>query len=359
MRPKVSIIVPIYNMEDVLKRCIDSLIGQTLRDIEIVAVNDGSIDASLSILQQYDDERLIIIDQANSGVSSARNVGIQAATGAFIGFVDPDDWIELDMFEVLYETAFVEDADIVMCSYVREFGSHSKVKQFNMPDKMNVVSAELQLNMLRRLIGPLKEEIAQPELLDAWGTVWCKLYRAELMMENDVRFVDLSVIGSNEDTLFNIHMFYYASSFVFINRALYHYWRANEASITSRHNPSLLHQFLTLYGHIEQFLQEHKLSDEYYEALSNRICFNALGLGLNIIYAGKWGSMGSMLSQLKAIKLMLNNEVMRRSFKQFEWRYCPFHWKVFFICAKLRMSLGLYAMLNMIEWLRKNKRIGG
>lgn len=356
MRPKVSIIVPIYNMEHVLERCLDSLIGQTLRDIEIVAVNDGSTDASLSILRRYDDERLTIIDQANSGVSSARNAGIKVATGAFIGFVDPDDWIERSMFEVLYETAFVEDADIVMCGYVREFGTHSKVKQFNMPAKMNVVSAELQPKMLRRLIGPLKEEIAEPELLDAWGTVWCKLYRAELMKDNDVRFVDLSIIGSNEDTLFNIHMFYYASSFVFINRALYHYWRANEASITSRHNPHLLQQFLKLYGHIERFLDEHKLSDEYYEALRNRICFNALGLGLNIIYDGK---SSSLRSQLKAIKLMLNNEVMRQSFKHFEWRYCPFHWKLFFICAKLRMSIGLYVMLHMIEWLRKNKRIGG
>lgn len=356
MRPKVSIIVPIFNMEDVLERCMDSLLKQSLRDIEIVAVNDGSTDASLSILEQYEDERLTIINQANSGVSSARNAGIQAATGAFIGFVDPDDWIELNMFEVLYETAFVEDADIVMCGYVREFGTHSKVKQFNMPAKINVVSAELQLKMLRRLIGPLKEEIADPELLDAWGTVWCKLYRAELMKDNEVHFVDLSKIGSNEDTLFNIHMFYHASSFVFINRALYHYWRANEASITSRHNPYLLEQFLSLYDHMEQFLDEHKLSEEYYEALRNRICFNALGLGLNIIYEKK---RGSFLSKLKSIKLMLNNEVMRQSFKHFEWRYCPMHWKAFFICAKLRMSLGLYALLNMIEWLRKNKRIGG
>lgn len=353
MRPKVSIIVPIFNMGDVLERCIDSLLAQTLADIEIIAINDGSTDHSLDILQRYEDERLIIVDQPNSGVSAARNAGIALANGAFIGFVDPDDWVAPDMFAMLYETAFQDDADIVMCGYVREFGTHSKVKQFNMPAKTNMVAAEVKANMLRRLIGPLHEELADPEMLDAWGTVWCKLYRAQLIKDNEVRFVDLKLIGSNEDTLFNIHMFYYASSFVFINRAFYHYWRANHLSITSRYNPNLLEQFIQLYQQMADFITRSQLSASYEAALSNRICFGALGLGLNIINKN---NPSPLRHKLKCLKQMLRQPMMKQSFKQFTLRYCPWHWKCFFLCAKWRFTLGLFIMLHAIEWLRKHMR---
>src|SRR4051812_9727086 len=132
MKPKISIIVPVYNVEKYLSRCLDSLLTQTLTDIEVIAINDGSTDSSLNILINYRemDNRLKIIDQLNGGVSSARNAGIKAANGNYIGFVDPDDWIDNEMYENLYQMVQTEQADIVMCSYIREFGTHSKAKDF-------------------------------------------------------------------------------------------------------------------------------------------------------------------------------------------------------------------------------------
>ncbi len=101
MKPKISIIVPIYNVEKYLRRCLDSLLIQYFKDIEIIAINDGSTDLSLQILNEYaiKDDRLKIIDQSNGGVSSARNAGIDAASGEYIGFVDPDDWVDKEMYE--------------------------------------------------------------------------------------------------------------------------------------------------------------------------------------------------------------------------------------------------------------------
>ncbi len=111
---KVSVIVPVYNVEKYLEECIESLINQTLTDIEIICINDGSTDNSLKILEelQKKDNRIKIINQKNSGVSSARNNGIENATGEYIGFVDSDDWIDSDYYEKLYNTAKKYNSDI-------------------------------------------------------------------------------------------------------------------------------------------------------------------------------------------------------------------------------------------------------
>jgi len=347
----VSIVVPIYNMEAYLARCLDSLLAQTCTDLEIIAVNDGSQDASLSILECYArrDSRIVVLDRENGGVSAARNVGIQAARGKYIGFVDPDDWVDESMYGDMYEQAVQEDADIVMCAYVREYGTHAKEKGFQLPDKSVYRDEELQKNMTRRLVGPLGEELANPEYLDAWGTVWSKIYRAELIKANNLQFVDLSVVGSNEDSLFNIHAFYRARSFVFLNRPFYHYWRANAASITSAYNPSLESKFGKLYAHMEALLHEHDLQDEYRLALNNRICMNIVGLGLNIV--GQRNGASALL-KIRELKRLLANPRIQRSFVRFETKYSPVVWKVFFHCARWKFATGVYLMLEAMNWIR-------
>lgn len=355
MKPKISIIVPIYNVENYLSRCLDSLLTQEYEDFEVIAINDGSTDNSLTILQEYaeKDHRICIIDKENNGVSSARNDGLSQAKGEYIGFVDPDDWIEPQMYKDMLKIAEEDHIDIVMCSYIREFGTHSKEKTFALPERSTYYNDDVHKKIMRRLVGPLNEEVANPELLDAWGTVWSKLYRAEVIKNNNLQFVDLREIGSNEDTLFNIHASYYAKSFVFFNKPYYHYWRANDTSITSKHNPNLVSQFGKLYSKMESFLNEKKLGIEYKIALSNRISLNTLGLGLNTISRG---NNHSVIKQVNDIKVLLNNKLIKRSLEQFELKHCSVMWKTFFFFAKNRLAFGLYMMLMSIEVLRKTVR---
>ncbi len=129
---KVSIIVPVYNIEKYLAKCLDSLINQTLEDIEIICVNDGSTDNSAEILNEYaqKDCRIKIINQDNAGLSAARNTGINAANGEYIGYVDSDDWIDLNFYEKLYNAAKDTDADIVVAGIKRVGGEHYKEKVF-------------------------------------------------------------------------------------------------------------------------------------------------------------------------------------------------------------------------------------
>lgn len=121
---KVSVIVPVYNTEKYLDKCLNSLVNQTIDDIEIIVVNDGSTDNSLKIIKKYlkkYSKKIILIDQENGGISVARNNGIRSATGEYIGFVDSDDFVELNMYERLYNTIKKSKSDIVVCDYKKYY----------------------------------------------------------------------------------------------------------------------------------------------------------------------------------------------------------------------------------------------
>lgn len=121
MTAKVSVIVPIYNVEAYLQRCFESLSNQTLREIEVILVNDGSTDNSLALCQKMieKDKRFVLVNKENGGLSSARNAGLDICTGDYISFVDSDDWLEITMLEILYNTAQKQNADIVTCGINR------------------------------------------------------------------------------------------------------------------------------------------------------------------------------------------------------------------------------------------------
>lgn len=350
MNPKVSIIVPIYNMEKYLAKCFNSLLAQTLKEIEIIAVNDGSTDDSMLILKAYEEKesRIKIIDQSNQGVSAARNNGILHAKGDYIGFVDPDDWIAENMYHEMFHRATTYDADIVMCSYKSEYVHHAKEKVFPFPNEVYWEKEGIQKNILRRLIGPLEEEVAKPDFLDALGPVWSKLYKKKLITDHHLSFRDLREIGTNEDGLFNIAAFYYAKSCYFSNDPFYHYWKGNVESITTNYKPDLHDKWSILHNEMFTFIKQHQLEDHYIQALHNRICLGTLGLGLNTI-----NKKGSPLVKMKILKAIVNDQQIRQSFQEFELSYLPFTWKAFYFCPKNKLLLGYYSFLLLIEFLRK------
>ncbi|MEG1066587.1 MAG: glycosyltransferase family 2 protein, partial [Erysipelotrichaceae bacterium] len=121
---KISIIIPVYNCESYLEQCLDSVCNQTLKDIEVIAVDDGSTDSSFSILERYRDlypKVLHIYKQSNGGQASARNLALKYATGEFLGFVDSDDWIDKSMYEVMYNKAISTSSDLVICDMVDHY----------------------------------------------------------------------------------------------------------------------------------------------------------------------------------------------------------------------------------------------
>ena len=143
---KVSVIIPVYNVEKYLRECLDSVINQTLKDIEIICVNDGSTDNSLQILEEYaqKDERIKIIAQENKGQAVARNVGIKIAQGEFIGFLDSDDYLDLNFYENLYNRAKETNSNIVVCEYMYRFKDSNKGKKIFLKVDKNIVSSNIK-----------------------------------------------------------------------------------------------------------------------------------------------------------------------------------------------------------------------
>jgi glycosyltransferase involved in cell wall biosynthesis len=184
---KISVIIPVYNTEQYLKRCLDSIKENTYQYLEIICINDGSTDNSLEILEQYqkDDSRFIIIDQKNSGVSKARNNGLEKATGDYIAFIDSDDWINPKYFEKLIRCAEENNAELVICHY-REYEKFCKQKEIEDEIKISNIKAE-------QFFG---------QSVSSWmrAYVWGKLYSKEIIKEKKFA-TDLSVM---EDNLFNI-----------------------------------------------------------------------------------------------------------------------------------------------------------
>lgn len=193
MVPKVSVIVPIYNVELYLRKCVDSIINQSLKEIEIILVNDGSTDNSGKMADEYinKDERIKVIHKENGGQGSARNMGIEAAIGEYIGFVDSDDWIDEDMYKVLYEKAISEKLDIAICSR----------KIWN---EKYILGAVIEVK--NELIKDLQKDLASyyVDYLLYTNTVSAcnKIYKTDLIRKWEVKFEDVKKVGS-EDAFFN------------------------------------------------------------------------------------------------------------------------------------------------------------
>lgn len=349
---EVSIIVPVYNVEEYLERCLESIINQTFKNIEVIALNNGSTDNSLNILLKYaeKDKRIKVIDNYNLGVSEARNIGIREANGKYIVFVDSDDWIDKNMIEVLHSNIVQNDCDLVMCTYVREFANHSKEKLFNLPEVNLYFNNEVKSQILRKLIGPIGSELSNPEYLDALGTAWAKMYKASILKEKNLRFVDLNEIGSGEDTLFNIYVFNEVKKVILLNKPMYHYWRGNKNSITSRYIPNFIEKRRNYFKYIIDFIEENNLGIEYKKALNNRICTSVLGMGL--LECSKSNNI-SIFSKIRNIKKILNEDYIYNAYKELELKYFSIHWRVFYFFNKYKLSVPSYLMINGIEILRK------
>lgn len=210
---KISIIVPVYNVEKFLNRCLDSIIAQTFTDWVCILIDDGSPDNSGKICDEYakKDDRFVVIHQKNAGSSVARNTGLNVAQGDFIAFVDSDDWVEPEYLDELFNKATENDADIVGCDLYREKINESTIQTVKLDGMSDYCSSILTGE------------------LPAW--LWIKFFKKQLIFNNKINF--LSTLDMCEDTLFSLKAFFYASKVCYIDKPLYHYNLSNQSSLTS------------------------------------------------------------------------------------------------------------------------------
>lgn len=339
----VSVIVPVYNANSYLSNCIDSIVNQTYHIIEIICVNDGSTDNSLELLEEYEkkDNRIIIINKTNGGVSSARNSALCLLRGEYTLFVDADDWIDPDTIEVSMNAIKSTGSDVAVWSYVSERRKGSSEKHIFENDKL-FSSEGVKDNIHRRLVGLIGSELSHPEQADSLCTVWAKLYKSEIILSS--KFIDLDQIGSYEDGFFNLDVFGRVNKVIYIERPMYHYQRENYSSQTSLYRPNLNKQWQRLFVMIDDYIISHELGENYKEALHNRIALSILGLGLNVT-----AYQGSFLRKRALLKEIIQTETYKEAISKLELKFLPLKWKLFYLCAKKRWAYLLLALLTIIS----------
>lgn len=238
-KPTISVIVPVYNAESYLSRCVDSLLIQTYQDFEIILVNDGSTDSSGAICDEYaqKDDRIRVIHQSNSGVAAARQQGIDAAQGEYSIHADPDDWMEHTALEELYLKAMESNADITICDFMVDYS-----------DKSDYVSQGIDKCDAKGCLYLLMYGIIH-------GSLWNKLIRTQLYKEHNIRFIE--GINHCEDYLICVQLFLHNVKIAYLPKALYHYDQiCNNNSITRTYTKNTLSMRLSFINALKKILRK-------------------------------------------------------------------------------------------------------
>ncbi len=262
---KVSVIVPVYNVEEYLDKCLDSLVNQTLKDIEIIVVNDGTKDKSQDIVDKYVKEypkKVFSYIKENGGLSSARNYGLKYAKGEYVGFVDSDDYVEYDMYEQLYNKAIETKSDIVCCQATYRYNIHAEKKKFIHPEYFG------------------KSISKEPRILvESKSYAWNKIYKRSLW--DNFEFPNQYF----EDSAVVYNVMYTANKIECVNLPLYNYIKERPGAITSEISPKIYDMFKSCDSILEFYRKQkdyNKIKD-----IVEEVCIRHLRIRLLYIYKSK------------------------------------------------------------------------
>ena len=247
--PKVSIIIAVYNTEQYIKKCLDSIINQTFKDMEIIVINDGSTDSSIDFINEYKqkDERVRVVNlDRNYGICYVRNKGIECSKGEYIVFIDSDDWVSKDYIEFLYDNIEKEKADMVSTSFYFYNDKTKEYREYKIP-KFYCNNNFSNIKQKQKLVSIPSDEFMLGN----------KIYRRKFLTGKNLNFD----MYNREDVLFNYEVFLLAGKLKFINNPVYFYRKNREGSLTS--TKYMLRVTVKLTEKIIEMLSEKKLIDLY------------------------------------------------------------------------------------------------
>ena len=245
--PKVSIIVPVYNVEKYIEKCLESLVNQTLEDIEIIVVNDGTKDNSKEKILQYIEkypQKIVYLEKENGGLSDARNYGLPVAKGEYIAFLDSDDYIEKNMYEEMYKKAKEENSDMVECDFLWEY-----------------LNSEKKVIKQKKDIGKIYESKKQM-LVDVRVVAWNKIIKREILEKTKIQFP----VGLRyEDVEFTYKLIPYLNKVSFVKKCFIHYVQRKE-SIANTQN-ARTKEIFTVLENVIDYYKKNKWYEEYEKEL--------------------------------------------------------------------------------------------
>lgn len=335
---KVSIVVPVYNVEKYLDKCVESIINQTYKDLEIILIDDGSSDNSGKICDEYTlrDNRVTVVHQQNAGVSAARNKGIETASGEWIMFVDSDDFITVDAVEKLVSVTDISNCQNVIANFLED------------DKKLTGIISEFDLSEYRDgfwggciagpdMFGPVFPE--QMKLLPYLGTPCAKIFLRKTIIDNNIRFpID---VRFGEDSIFNMYVFKYAEKVTFIDEPVYVY-RKHEGSLCTGNIDKKASEYTAYVNRTELLLEEFKVEDGLnpYRAVD----LSQMVWELANLYGADLCSAKDALAYKKALKAFANLEPCKAALNNVHLDWLPQAKHKFFV-ALLKKKLYLVSIL--------------
>lgn len=269
---KISVIVPVYNVEKYLEECINSLRNQTLSDIEIIAIDDGSPDNCGKILDMHAklDYRIKVIHKKNAGVSAARNDGINKASGEYLFFCDSDDWLEKEALEKMYKCIKKYNSDIVITDFQENNGQSAKIHHM-FSDEFTVTDAD-SIKKIQMINFPKGYTNISTQFFSKAYCIaapWHHLIRKDIIKQNNLYF-DTDVRGMYDDGLFMLSVFEYVKKISYLKIVTYNY-RVVSSSITHRFNPNILNTYSIVYNKVNEFIKSYNKDSEFIKAFYIRV----------------------------------------------------------------------------------------
>lgn len=338
--PKVSIIVPIYNVEKYLDRCMQSLVNQTLKDIEIILVDDGSPDNCPQMCDEYaqKDNRIKVLHKQNAGLGFARNSGLEIATGKYVAFVDSDDYVDTSMYETLYIRAETINVDVVFCGFNTEVSKNKwrESKEVN-KDQLWVGNnvKEFMYNMIASGKGVRQERLYQM-------SVWHAIYKREIIANNKLAFPSEREVVS-EDIPFQVDFLKNANKVLYLNMHFYYYC-LNGSSLTATFKKEKFYG----YNKLRECLLSKINDTEYYQRV-------------NRLYVGYCRSLifrifsSNIDEKNKLYKLIFDDSTFCNVKKEFNYSFLPIHTKLMYILMSKKTLLFLQFYIKLTNRFRNNK----
>ena len=342
---KISIIIPVYNVEPYIKKSLDSVINQTYNNLEIILINDGSTDNSGKICDKYakKDKRIKVIHQTNKRLSKARNNGLDKATGDYIMFVDPDDWLELNACELLINEIISQKKDILIFNIVREYGNESKKNSkfiFNENDKDLKYKTQAKILSSYLKIDNFK--------IKGIAYTWNKIIKKQLL--DNIRFSFEGKKAMYEDVVFCYCLLEKTEKIGFYDKHLYHYRISRKYS----YNEDIIKIMDEFYKIIKSYANNHKKDAYYNQSIYSRMLINLHKIiNVNIYHKN------NNVNVFKKNK-MLRNEIKKKQYKEaiknINYSNLNTYLKIYIVLIKLKLYILVY-ILNKLELLLREKRI--
>lgn len=295
---KISIIVPIYNAEKTINRCIDSLLKQTYKNIEIILINDGSIDNSLLICKNYaaKDKRVVVINKSNGGVSSARNAGIVKVSGNYIMFCDSDDYVYDNWCEEMYK--MYKDNYLIMCGY-------------NMIKDKKIINS-----IIPKSISKIVDKNKVMELENyGFFSPFNKLYNAKIIKNNNIYFD--SNLNFGEDLIFNLsYLMHISKGVLLVDKALYAYDVTNDESLSKVFTINLIDQIYYFYKQVKELMKKIGINDIYQEKILHNHVYNDIE---RYIYDIVFTDCIDYHKKIKVINYILNSDTYQECIKDIKF----------------------------------------